>query len=64
MHALLIISDNISIIKCEMPKEIHVTMKTLDRAKTQTTKLKWNRILNITLVSKSKHKYKLKHIVR
>ena len=54
MHALLIISDNISIIKCEMPKETHVTMKTLDRAKTQTKKLKWNRILNTTLVSKSK----------
>lgn len=54
MHALLIISDNISIIKCEIPKEIHVTMKTLYRAKTQTTKLKWNRILNTTLVSKSK----------
>ena len=54
MHALLIISDNISIIKSKIPKEIHVTMKTLDRAKTQTTKLKWNRILNTTLVSKSK----------
>lgn len=41
MHALLTASDNITTTEIRnTKKKIHVTMKTLDRAKTQNSKLK------------------------
>lgn len=52
MHCLLFLIFQLQ--KNEILKEIHVTMKIPDRAKTQNSKLKQNRILNTTLVSKSK----------